>query len=384
MQTALTGATLRILVNGTLSATLPVTSGVRQGDPLSPLLFNLALEPLLLALERAAIKAQAHADDTALALASPSEALRALSIITHYEDASGMLLNRGKSVALAAPSSPTARASGFRPCPGDRYLGVHLALDGRLSVLPGTWEKMIARLGMFATLPISLWGKMTLLHSYLRPKVLYQLVVVEETTQALEGWAQAERRLLNSGGTLSTNSRRIIAEERSHPLTWARLPPLQWDLDRRRLGLIPMLREMYPGTAASTPLATELTVPGQLQHCALRPFHSSVQRRMGLLGIRTQARVQRGSIRYLNTGRHILATGDKPQILEALSTAAMSRPLQVSGRQAQWADTFNTDWPALWATTNRTLRKLRSPVASFIWRLLNRSLPWASHRQGHH
>ena len=64
------------------------------------LLFSSTL-PLLLALHKAGIKAQAHADDTVLALISVKEAHTALSIITQYEEASGMLLNRHKSIALA-------------------------------------------------------------------------------------------------------------------------------------------------------------------------------------------------------------------------------------------------------------------------------------------
>ena len=164
LRTTLQGATIKIMANGTLSQPLPVTSGVRQGDPLSPLLFNLALEPMLLALEKEHIKAQAHADDTALALNSVSAAKKALQIITCYEAESGMLLNRNKSVALASAGNIICTAAGFRACPnGDRYLGVHLAPGGDISILPGTWEALAAKVSRLTKMPISLWGRMTLL-----------------------------------------------------------------------------------------------------------------------------------------------------------------------------------------------------------------------------
>jgi len=51
LQAAFHGASIQVVANGKLSKRLKVTSGVRQGDPLSPLLFNFAIEPLLLSLE---------------------------------------------------------------------------------------------------------------------------------------------------------------------------------------------------------------------------------------------------------------------------------------------------------------------------------------------
>lgn len=43
---AYTGCTTKLVVNNSLTPKIPVLSSVRQGCPLSPLLFSLYLEPL--------------------------------------------------------------------------------------------------------------------------------------------------------------------------------------------------------------------------------------------------------------------------------------------------------------------------------------------------
>ena len=60
----------------------------------------------------------------------------------------------------------------------------------------------------------------------------------------MKEWGKVEKRFLNSSGPgLSNNSQALMREERLHPLNWGRLPPLLWDLDRRRLALMPMIWE---------------------------------------------------------------------------------------------------------------------------------------------
>jgi len=67
------------------------------------------------------VKVQGHADDTALGITTSSQAVYASKTLTGYEEASGMLLNRSKSVVLADPLSWLAKAMGFKAAPeGDK------------------------------------------------------------------------------------------------------------------------------------------------------------------------------------------------------------------------------------------------------------------------
>ena len=84
------GTTLCVNVNGFLSAPFPQGRGLRQGDPLSPLLFNLAVEPLLRMIiasprlrgftfpslspiaDRPLLKMLAYADDVLVFLSDPT------------------------------------------------------------------------------------------------------------------------------------------------------------------------------------------------------------------------------------------------------------------------------------------------------------------------
>ncbi|OWZ22452.1 hypothetical protein PHMEG_0002848 [Phytophthora megakarya] len=83
-----TGTTVRFLANGTRSRKVPVSRGIRQGCPLAPLLFILAIEPLYQKLHsgtvhcgitlktkssRTELRVAGYADDTAVYLRDKDE-----------------------------------------------------------------------------------------------------------------------------------------------------------------------------------------------------------------------------------------------------------------------------------------------------------------------
>ncbi|KAG1135452.1 hypothetical protein G6F38_012791 [Rhizopus arrhizus] len=119
------GTSLCINVNGFLTAPISQDRGLRQGDFLSPLLFNLAIEPLLraiwfsplisgftflrqqhpnftsLPISSPPLKALAYADDVLVFLTRSTELQTLLYLVSLYGKASNARLNRGKTITVS-------------------------------------------------------------------------------------------------------------------------------------------------------------------------------------------------------------------------------------------------------------------------------------------
>jgi exonuclease III len=110
-----TDGTTSILVNNSPTTPVDLAQGIRQGDPLSPLLYNIILEPLLahlrhhlqgLPLPGEALKVSAYADDTMVCLAGDSDAATLLSALQLHAKACNGRVNHDKSLLLPLGNSP--------------------------------------------------------------------------------------------------------------------------------------------------------------------------------------------------------------------------------------------------------------------------------------
>ena len=140
-----------VLTNGLRSPLFGLTRGQKQGDPLSPLLFTVFLEPLAVALrENAEIKGVwgggtehklfLYADDILMLVSDPANSIPIiLNKIETFSKISGYKINWQKSevmpVSRSCLQSEVSRFP-FRWIPvGMKYLGLKLSADLDVTLL---------------------------------------------------------------------------------------------------------------------------------------------------------------------------------------------------------------------------------------------------------
>ena len=113
IKTLYTGANLKIIINGYLTEQIEIKRGVRQGDPLSPLLYVLCVEVLasqiraspfitgfLLPGSGTFFRVRQYADDTTTFVKNLPSLVQLFNLVAIYERGSGAKLNRSKTEAM--------------------------------------------------------------------------------------------------------------------------------------------------------------------------------------------------------------------------------------------------------------------------------------------
>lgn len=178
-------------VNGWSGPSFEVGSGVRQGCPLSPLLYVFAIDPLLrrigcgpsagvgmdLEAPDVALKVVAYADDVTLFVSSSGEADSVMSEVDRYSVASGSMINLEKCESLwLGGDDQSFGLPGALPEPSDRakVLGISFGLgdypeenwDGRLKIAS-------LKVNQWKGWSLSLRERVCLIKTFLLPLFIY-------------------------------------------------------------------------------------------------------------------------------------------------------------------------------------------------------------------
>ena len=178
----------KVQVNHDLTDFIPVTSGIRQGCPLSMLLFTLATDVLAkklvsdsairgLSLGSTAIKLQQYADDTTLIFTDHSEINVALKIANEFSAYSNLKINTKKTTVISNSQSLSDEIR--RHYPDAKFLDEAKILGIFFSLKHPTekknWSRIIAIIKSITDLHrhrnLSMFGKLTIIKTLLLPHI---------------------------------------------------------------------------------------------------------------------------------------------------------------------------------------------------------------------
>ncbi|KAG0783693.1 hypothetical protein G6F21_010383 [Rhizopus arrhizus] len=225
---------IRININGHLSDSFIQQRGLRQGDPISPLLFNIAFDPFIRSMNTSpdiagfkfpplaqetnssvpTIKIMAYADDTLVLLDDPAEMPALQNIISMYSNASNALLNFGKTEAfslsgstlplwrtylqqLSPPITSWHDKSALSPL---IYLGypVYSSVTQRNQFVDQLLTKVKLSCQIHSQRSLSIRGRMTVLNTLIYSKLWHVLGVVPLTTTQLASFRSLGSAFLNN------------------------------------------------------------------------------------------------------------------------------------------------------------------------------------------
>jgi len=185
-------ATLKI--NNTMGSNFEIRRGVRQGDPLSPLLYVLAIEGLAAMIRKnksnegievpgwhgRCLKYLMYADDTAIFVKSASELIATKKILATFERASNARLNWAKSIAIRYGNIAIRAGVWQGRWLGDhevtKYLGVPITKDLDLELMwAAGLEGLKNSFKFWGSRFLTLAGRRVIVNTFIYPKLYYLL-----------------------------------------------------------------------------------------------------------------------------------------------------------------------------------------------------------------
>ena len=200
-----TATMAQFLVNGDLSDKFAVRTGIRQGCPLAPLLFLIAVEALKYTLEEdAAIEGlningptrghkhafSAFVDDSVVFVRHGHMVKQVVNRLAAFAHVSGLMMQEKKSYAISLNTAVTASHLGpFALVPRGqkvRYLGVEVGLG---DLEHPNWEKRLEkirkRLGIAWRVTVGVSDRVRVLNAVCLPSILFTAQFYKPTTTAM-------------------------------------------------------------------------------------------------------------------------------------------------------------------------------------------------------
>ena len=181
---------LTIETNGALSTTIPIKKGVRQGCPLSMLLFILVTDILTQKINnsnklhgckllKTNIKIQQYADDTTIIISDQDDISELHKILEEFSLHSGLSLNIHKSKILSNSPKITNILKTYFPnlqkVTKTKILGIKLAIETETN--KENWQSTINKIRAIAFEykfdTISIYGKISLINALINPHIIF-------------------------------------------------------------------------------------------------------------------------------------------------------------------------------------------------------------------
>ena len=191
-----------VLNNGFLSSPFQLERGVRQGDPLSPYLLLIAIEIMAIStrtneniegikIGKDETRSLLYADDMTATLANISSVKKVIQTLNDFEKCSGLKMNLSKTKAMWIGKNKNSLETplGLEWCTGVETLGIYFSCDHEHIKKQNFQDKLNEvqkTINLWKLRRLSLFGKVTIIKSFLIPKLLYVSSIIETPPEIIK------------------------------------------------------------------------------------------------------------------------------------------------------------------------------------------------------